>query len=415
MLAKIAKNGSYLTILQIVNLLVPLMTYPYLVNVFGIEAYGGYIFITSIVGFLSVFINFGFNTTGTKEIAAGNNFINVYLNITLIKILIFLSSLLISVFTIMYLNLNNLELFFVCVMLLLYDLLFPYWYFMGKEKFLVLALNVFISRIAFLFLIFGLLDDSSILVDIPIYNAISLSISLLLAALYVYKEERIIKSTSQIGDLKVHVNIKMYFEESFQIFQAQFVSQIYESTSRLLVGSGAGDSALTLYDLAEKIVKVFKVPINSLGSILFPIAVKSKNIIEMWSITRKVLVIYVFLYLILYLTIAEFIEYLFPREMLMAVGVVEIYSIIVFVIIIKQYLSFQVLIPFGYVEYFKKSAFIGGACYLLSIIFMSAMEEFVVEYIVIAIVVSEMVITTCLLYFCIGLKEIIFENETEYE
>lgn len=58
---KIVKNFSFLSLLQIFNIIAPLITYPYLIRVLGSENYGLIIYVQSLVIFLAIFVGFGFN------------------------------------------------------------------------------------------------------------------------------------------------------------------------------------------------------------------------------------------------------------------------------------------------------------------------------------------------------------------
>lgn len=57
----ILANFSYLSLLQVFAILFPLLTYPYLLRVIGLELYGVIIFAQSIINYVSLVINFGFN------------------------------------------------------------------------------------------------------------------------------------------------------------------------------------------------------------------------------------------------------------------------------------------------------------------------------------------------------------------
>lgn len=63
------ENFSSLTVFQILNLLLPLLTYPYLIRVLGIEIYGLVVFAQAIIGYLLILVGFGFNISATKEIS----------------------------------------------------------------------------------------------------------------------------------------------------------------------------------------------------------------------------------------------------------------------------------------------------------------------------------------------------------
>ena len=70
---KIIENFSYLTIFQVFTLLSPIITYPYLIRVVGLEMYKMVIFAQTIVTYFSLLINFGFNISGPKDVALSKN------------------------------------------------------------------------------------------------------------------------------------------------------------------------------------------------------------------------------------------------------------------------------------------------------------------------------------------------------
>ena len=62
-------NFSYLSILQVFTILFPLLTYPYLLRVIGLELYGVIVFAQAIINYVSLVINFGFNMSGARKVA----------------------------------------------------------------------------------------------------------------------------------------------------------------------------------------------------------------------------------------------------------------------------------------------------------------------------------------------------------
>ena len=65
----LVQNFSYLSALQIFNLLIPLITYPYLIRVVGKETYGLVVFAQAIIGYLVILTDFGFNISATREVS----------------------------------------------------------------------------------------------------------------------------------------------------------------------------------------------------------------------------------------------------------------------------------------------------------------------------------------------------------
>ena len=63
------ENFTYLTLIQVVNLVVPFLIYPYLISVIGGENFGKVVYAQVVMIIISSFVNYGFNTIGVKRIA----------------------------------------------------------------------------------------------------------------------------------------------------------------------------------------------------------------------------------------------------------------------------------------------------------------------------------------------------------
>ena len=62
-------NYSSLTIAQVFNSIVLLITYPYLVNKIGIKTYGIIVVTQALSDFVMIFTNFGFEISGLKSVS----------------------------------------------------------------------------------------------------------------------------------------------------------------------------------------------------------------------------------------------------------------------------------------------------------------------------------------------------------
>lgn len=66
---RIIENFSYLSLLKLFNMLLPLVTYPYLLRVLGLGVYGEIIVAQVVATYIGVFIDFGFKILATKNIS----------------------------------------------------------------------------------------------------------------------------------------------------------------------------------------------------------------------------------------------------------------------------------------------------------------------------------------------------------
>ncbi len=94
--SKLIKNTLFLSIVQAVNFVFPLITIPYVSRIIGPEGYGVFNYSTAFIGYFSLLIAYGFDLTGTRKIAKANgdkNIINTVISEVLsARILLFFLS-----------------------------------------------------------------------------------------------------------------------------------------------------------------------------------------------------------------------------------------------------------------------------------------------------------------------------------
>ena len=137
---RIISNFSYLSVLQLFNILSPLIAYPFLIKALGKETYGLVIFAQAVVGYLVILVAFGFNITATKKVSIHrddkNKLSEIISSVLIVKTaLLVISFLMMSGMLIYIEQAKNYEtLFFLTMWMVLYDVIFPQWYFQGIEK-----------------------------------------------------------------------------------------------------------------------------------------------------------------------------------------------------------------------------------------------------------------------------------------
>ena len=149
-----------LSILNGLNLLLPLVTLPYLLRVIGPEKYGIYSFVYVIIQYLLLLSSYGFNFSATKQVSQYRDNINevsrIYIGVITARLLLtFIGLILFSLISFYVLkSKEEFNVFEMGVGIVLGDIFIPVWLFQGMEKMRYLTLVNVISKIVFTILIF---------------------------------------------------------------------------------------------------------------------------------------------------------------------------------------------------------------------------------------------------------------------
>lgn len=167
-----------MSVLQVFNILLPLVTYPYLIRVLGSNVYGTVIYAQALIMYFSLIINFGFNISGTKKIAENINdkvkLSEIVSSIYTIKLFLFLISFLILLLSIYFIS-SIREIWLLILFSFtatLNELFFPQWYFQGVDKMKYITLLNISARVLFTVLIFFVVKDKGDYLYVPIISGI---------------------------------------------------------------------------------------------------------------------------------------------------------------------------------------------------------------------------------------------------
>ena len=167
-------NFSYLSVLQLFQLLLPLITYPYLIRVLGKENYGVVVVSNAIISYLSVFINFGFEISETKQISVDRDnakkvseIISTVFTIKIVFTFLAILGLLILLVVIPELNKHK-SLYMASIAILLDVAVNPRFYFQGTEKMKFITYLMISSKLIFLILTFVVIKTPAHYILVPL-------------------------------------------------------------------------------------------------------------------------------------------------------------------------------------------------------------------------------------------------------
>lgn len=346
-------------------MLVPLLTYPYLIRVLGKETYGLVIYAQVVVGYLQIFVNFGYNNLAIKEISIhredNKKLSEIFNSVLISKSIFFLFSFILLGFVILFLPeaKDHKLLFVLCMWSALYDVIFPVWYFQGVEKMKYITYLTLASRSIFIILIFILVKNSEHYLRVPMINGVGAIVSGVLALIIIYKKGKII---FLIPSTKI---IYQHFKESINFFISDVSVKIFASSNKLIIGTFLGLTELAYYDLADKIVSIFRgVPLKIVRSTIYPRVAKTKNI----SIIKKTTIL-MSIYAILAVVLINFfapkiILVLGGKEMLPSLNIVRIFSILILTTHISNYYLTVGLWSLGFIKVFRNMMITSSVLYI---------------------------------------------------
>lgn len=262
----ITKNYIYNLIYQVLILIVPFITTPYISRVLGVENIGIYSYTISISAYFILFGSLGIALYGQREIAYKQNSKFEY-SISFYEIILFrLITMSISaiIFYLTFASNGEYSIYYRVLMLeLLGNCVDISWFFQGLEEFKKTTTRNFIVKIISILLTFILVKSKN---DLMMYYIIYIS-ALLLGniSLWLYLPKYIVRV-----DLK-DIHIFKHLKPTISLFIPQIAIQIYTILDKTMIGSIIADkSEVGYYEQSQKIIKILLSIEGSLGIVMLP-------------------------------------------------------------------------------------------------------------------------------------------------
>ncbi|MDM1295938.1 oligosaccharide flippase family protein [Sphingobacterium sp. N143] len=264
------ENFISLSALQLIGMVLPLITLPYVLRVIGFEKYGIVVFATSLIAYFQSLTDFSFRVTAVRDVAIFKNSPKkldlIYSKVMTIKgIFLLLSLLLISIIVFAYPPFFDQKLvyFFSSLMLIGYTI-FPEWFFQGIEKmryitYLNLGIKIFFALCIFIFI-----RSEEDYWKYPLLQA-----SGLIGAGVVGQYMLTYKYKLKFKLLSVRI-IWGTIKNNFPLFINQFVPTLYNNTSVFLLGLMGSKTMVGIYQAILTVVNLAVTAIEILSRVFFP-------------------------------------------------------------------------------------------------------------------------------------------------
>lgn len=264
---KVLKNFLYNVSYQLLVIILPLITVPYVSNILGAEGIGNYAFTYANMQYFVIFGMVGITLYGNRQIAyvrenkenLKNTFYSIY---TLQLITTTISFVLYLIFTLVFNNGDYKWLYIVQGINIIASIADISWLFMGLEQFKKTVVRNTIVKLVSLASIFIFVKSSDDTVIYALIIALSSFIGNLTFWLYIPKI---------IGFKNIKIlELTLHLKSSLALFIPQLAIQIYLLLDRTMLGIITDTVQVGYYENSQKIVKIVLTIATAIGTVMMP-------------------------------------------------------------------------------------------------------------------------------------------------
>ncbi len=402
---KLINNFLSLFIVQGSNYIIPLITFPYIVQVLGIEKFGLLAFATAFIAYPTLLVIYGLDLSGAREVASAKES-KRRLSIILSSILMarFILTLLAAGIT--FLIVFSVEkfakewlLYLVTFASIIGTISFPIWFFQGMERMKFITYLSIASRILYLIGIFTLVHTEEDYLYVPLLNFATLLFVGIISLIVIKKEFGV---SLVIPRLKY---IKLQYIKGWYLFVSHLAINLFTSFNMLVLGLVSSDLIVGYYALAEKVVKIITSLFKPLHQALFPHVVQlvksSKESAK--SFVRKIswymLAVSIVIWALFFFLSETVFILVFGKDALNSIPVFNLLSLLIIIMPFAAWVYNVVLVSFKLEKYFIKIFSIVAVINAVVIIVLLPWFEAKENIIALSLVLSESISLLFGIYF----------------
>ena len=253
-----------------VHIVLPLIVFPYLVRVLGVENFGIVAFSLAFMGYFSLVVNYGFDLGSTRDISINRNDrqkLNKIFSATLYLKLIFLfACFILMVVLAKYVDSLNkyFDIFLMAYGVVVGLALMPQWLFQGLERLVIPALVGVMTKFLYLVLIFVFVKTTSDYDNVVIINSFS---AILNGILGLYLAHKLLEvKFVRVPKLFLMKTLK----NKWDLFISKVSISVYSISAVFILGIFTTESQVGIYAAAEKIIRAIQGLLNPISQAFYP-------------------------------------------------------------------------------------------------------------------------------------------------
>ena len=215
------------------------------------------------------------------------------------------------------------------------------------------------ARLLFVAAIFLFVHEQEDYLIVPLLNGIGAVFAGCLSLYIVLRKERIKLSVIPVRELG------SAYKESFPLFVSGLSTQIYVNVNKLVIGSFLGMSEVSIYDMADKVLHLMKLPISMMAQAVFPKISRERNI----RFVNRVMLLVVGTVLLAYICVfigSDWIVYFFTGVYMEEASIImRLLGVSTILVSFNAFMGGNRLVPFGYSSVYMKTM-VGNCLFFLA-------------------------------------------------
>ncbi len=364
------ENFLSLSILRILNYILPLITIPYLVRTLGSANFGIVVFAQAFAEYFVLSTDFGFKLSAPREISIyreqKEKISEIFSSVFIIKILLLLFSFVLFLFIVLLFNRFNQHqiIYFYSFLAVLASVIFTEWFFQGLEKMKSVTIITIISKAIFTLGIFIFITKKSHFLYVPLFQAGGLMLSGILSFVVVVKKFAVRLYFPKFSTLL------FYLKDSSHFFLSRVSVSLYTTSNTFILGLFVNNTILGYFGAANKIYTAIKNMYQPVRLALYPYIAKEKNIKLFKKIFYYLTSLNCLMVLISFILTPLIITILFGKKMLPSTDMFRLFLIVILFEAPAILMGYPFLAALGYKKQTNSSVIYASLFNLLGIIFL---------------------------------------------